>query len=203
MFKATWSHLHTMVPRYVWLGMIIVAFFAGIGSGHLLFSAPVSVVETQTHVAEHMESHISPWAGEQTREIKSLSARELDGLKHGHGVGMATMAELNSYPGPRHALDLAEPLNLTTEQRIKIERLYEDVMEQSIPLSRQLIEVEREMNEKFADRTISSENLSELVQKSGEIHWQLRNAHLQAHLKTVDILNQEQISRYNQLRGYT
>ncbi len=63
------------------------------------------------------ESAKNSWAGEQTREIKSLTARELTGIPKGHGVGMALPAELNSYQGPRYVLDLSEELNLTRAER--------------------------------------------------------------------------------------
>src|ERR1043166_1905183 len=44
----------------------------------------------------------SPYAGQQSREIKSLSDQEIDGLKNARGLGLAKAAELNGYPGPRH-----------------------------------------------------------------------------------------------------
>jgi Spy/CpxP family protein refolding chaperone len=144
----------------------------------------------------------SPWAGEQTREIKSLTARELTGIPKGHGVGMALPAELNSYPGPRHALDLSEELNLTSEQKEQIELFYQEMSQQAVPLGQQFIEIEKEIDGKFVDKSITSEELSELLKNSSDIKWQLRNIHLQAHLKTADVLSLEQISLYDQLRGY-
>ena len=47
----------------------------------------------------------SPYAGEESRAIKSLSASEIQALRQGHGMGYAKAAELNHYPGPRHVLD--------------------------------------------------------------------------------------------------
>jgi Spy/CpxP family protein refolding chaperone len=145
----------------------------------------------------------SPWAGEQTREIKSLTARELAGIPKGHGVGMALPAELNDYPGPRHALDLSEELNLTPDQKEQLELFYQEMLQQAIPLGQQFIEIERAIDKKFVNKSITSEDLNELLKNSSEIKWQLRNIHLQAHLKTADILSSEQISLYDQLRGYS
>ncbi len=145
----------------------------------------------------------SPWAGEQKREIKSFSARELAGIQKGHGVGMALPAELNGFPGPRHALDLAEELSLTAKQKEQLEAFYQEMLQESAPLGKKFIEIEREINEKFENKSISSEELSELLQKSSDIQWQLRNAHLQSHIQTTHVLSSEQISIYNQLRGYT
>jgi hypothetical protein len=90
---------------------------------------------------------------------------------------MALLAELNSYPGPRHVLDLSSELGLTSEQQKQIEQIYEEMKEQAIPLSLQFIEIEREMDQKFIDKTIAPDELSKLIQQSGEVHWKLRNTH--------------------------
>ncbi len=52
----------------------------------------------------------SPYTGMQQREIKALSAETVSGYLAGHGMGFAMVAELNSYPGPKHVLELAEQL---------------------------------------------------------------------------------------------
>lgn len=44
----------------------------------------------------------SLYAGEQGREIKSLSSDEVAGLKAGAGMAYAKAAGLNGYPGPAH-----------------------------------------------------------------------------------------------------
>jgi Spy/CpxP family protein refolding chaperone len=194
-------------------GVIIVAgiILVSISAFVLLSSNSENVLENlifekESQIPETIETEKkmihSPWAGEQTREIKSLTARELTGIPKGHGVGMALPAELNSYPGPRHVLDLSEELNLTPEQNEQIEFFYTEMSQQAVPLGQQFIEIEREIDEKFADKSITSEELNELLKNSSEIKWQLRNIHLQAHLKTVDVLSSEQISLYDQLRGY-
>ena len=53
----------------------------------------------------------------QTQEIKSLTAQEIDDLRNGRGMGFAMAAELNSYPGPAHILELAGDLQLTSARR--------------------------------------------------------------------------------------
>lgn len=187
-------------------GLILIAMSAVVLFSYDFgeFSSQLDELPIDSQLTETESKMItSPWAGEQTREIKSLSARELFGIQKGHGVGMALPAELNGYPGPRHALDMAEDLDLTSKQKEQLETLYQEMLQQSIPLGEKFIEIEREINEKFENKSITSQKLSELLQKSSEIQWQLRNVHLQAHLETADVLNSEQISAYNQLRGYT
>ena len=64
--------------------------------------------------------HATEYKGQEDRAIKSLSFEDIESIKSGDGWGMAKPAELNGYPGPRHALDLAEELNLTTDQHTEV-----------------------------------------------------------------------------------
>lgn len=55
-------------------------------------------------------SQISPYAGQEMRDIKSLSDNDVQSLQNGTGEafgGIAKLAELNGYPSPRHVLDMA------------------------------------------------------------------------------------------------
>jgi hypothetical protein len=51
-------------------------------------------------------------------------------------------------------------------------------------------------------RTITPANLEVTTQKIGATQAALRAAHLKYHLSTVAILTREQVTRYNELRGY-
>ncbi|TFV44521.1 hypothetical protein [Bradyrhizobium niftali] len=53
------------------------------------------------------------YAGLQMRPIKALSEQQVADLS----LGLALAAELNGYPDPSHVLELADKLDLTTEQR--------------------------------------------------------------------------------------
>jgi hypothetical protein len=58
-------------------------------------------------------AEVSAYAGQQARGIKALSQTEVEGLLQGKGMELAKTAELNSYPGPAHALELVAELGLT------------------------------------------------------------------------------------------
>lgn len=149
---------------------------------------------------------ISPYAGQEIREIKSLSPDDIEGLRAGSGMpfgGMAKLAELNGYPGPRHVLDLAEDMDLTEEQKTQIETIYEDMNREAKKLGEQIIEIEKELNDKFADGSVTDEYLKEKVDESAEIYGQLRYVHLKTHLQMMDILSKEQADKYDKLRGYS
>ena len=60
--------------------------------------------------------NITPYAGFEAREIKSLSEQDLEELRRGGGWGLALPAELNGRPGPAHLLELEEELNLSASQ---------------------------------------------------------------------------------------
>ena len=59
----------------------------------------------------------SPYAGEESRSIKALSAEEIQDYEAGKGMGFAKSAELNGYPGPSHVLALSRDLHLSAEQQ--------------------------------------------------------------------------------------
>ncbi len=151
--------------------------------------------------ADH--SHKSKYAGEEKREIKSLSETDIEELQNGKGWGLAKAAELNGVPGPVHLLEMKEEIELSAEQTRAIENIYMKMKQEAVPLGLKLIELERELNNHFANRTITNELLRQIVQKIAQVHGQLRYVHLSTHLKTPDILRSEQITLYNRLRGYS
>ena len=57
--------------------------------------------------------------------VSSLSAEEVEGFLAGKGLGLAKPAELNGYPGPIHALELAAELKLSAEQKQAIQAAYD------------------------------------------------------------------------------
>lgn len=137
----------------------------------------------------------SPYAGEQTRDIKSLSASDVTGLQTGAGMAYAKAAELNGYPGPAHVLELATPLRLSPEQRAASETLMAQHKVKARALGAQLVEAERALDMAFASKQIDA-------QRIGSLQATLRAEHLQTHLKQTALLNPQQIASYQSLRGY-
>jgi hypothetical protein len=143
-----------------------------------------------------------PYAGLQNRSIKTLSEQQIADLSTGRGTGLALAAELNGYPGPIHAIELAEQLHLSSAQVSKLKSLFEAMKAATIPLGATLISQERNLNEDFANRTVTLASLEEATQRIGATQAALRATHLKYHLSTVEILTTEQVARYNELRGY-
>ena len=146
------------------------------------------------------ESH--PYAGEEARDIKSLSQAEIDGLLAGKGMGYGKAGELNGYPGPAHVLELGEKLSLSAEQRRETENIFSQMEASAKALGAELVTAERALDKAFRSKQIDESSLSTLAKDIGTIESRLRAAHLRAHLQQTKILTDEQISAYMELRGY-
>lgn len=153
-----------------------------------------------TAVGQH--SHESNYTGQENRKIKSLSSSDIDDLKNGRGWGLAKAAELNGVPGPIHLLEMKDEISLSTEQKKKIETLFQTMKSQAIPLGLSLIELEKELNGHFVNNTITETLLRNLLVEIADIRSKLRYVHLSSHLMTPEILSPQQIRLYNKLRGY-
>jgi Spy/CpxP family protein refolding chaperone len=153
-------------------------------------------------LAQAETGHFSKYIGQESREIKSLSESDIDELTFGKGWGLAKAAELNGVPGPKHLLEMKDEIALTENQIMKIETVFKDMQNKAIKLGKELIELERELNDLFASRTVNDTLLKESLNKIEATHKQLRYIHLAAHLETPSIVSEKQIQLYNELRGY-
>jgi hypothetical protein len=144
----------------------------------------------------------SPYAGQETREIKALSRDEITGYLSGDGMGFAKAAELNHYPGPKHVLQLADQLQLSEEQRRKTQAVFNEMSSKAVNLGKQLVEKEQLLDSHFVDANISDAELGQLVTDISILYGKIRAIHLQAHLAERALLTADQLSRYDVLRGY-
>jgi len=146
--------------------------------------------------------HKSSYMSEINNEIKALSEEEINQLLNGHGMGLAKAAELNSYPDPMHVLEFSNELILTREQIEKTEALFHSVKTEAKKLGRMIVEKEKELDTLFKENRISQTLLRNKINEISELNSMLRFAHLNAHLLQKEILTNEQIKTYNELRGY-
>ena len=157
----------------------------------------LSAVATVTIAASQ-----SPYMGQESRDIKALSQQEIDGLLNGKGLGYAKAAELNHYPGPRHVLDLARELVLTPEQKTSTQAIFEAMKARAVLLGKQLVQKEKQLDQKFSAGAIDATLLRSMVSDIGVLRGKLRYVHLAAHLEQKILLSDQQIRLYSQLRGY-
>ena len=144
----------------------------------------------------------SPYAEMQSRAIKALSPEQISDLKTGRGMGLALPAELNGYPGPSHVLELSDKLELTQSQKDSIQKLFDSMRAEALPLGDKLLGQEAALDQQFAGRSMTPENLQQTMTQIGMTQAELRNTHLKYHLQTTKLLSADQLQRYAMLRGY-
>ena len=144
----------------------------------------------------------SPYAGQDRSAVKALNPAEIDDLLAGRGMGLAKAAELNSYPGPAHALDLADALQLSDGQRASLTAIKARMSEQAIAVGQRLIGLESALDRAFASGAIDATDLEGQLRAIGALQAELRGVHLRAHVATRDLLSPTQIAQYNKARGY-
>jgi L-amino acid N-acyltransferase YncA len=144
-----------------------------------------------------------PYAGEQQRGIKALDARDVAALRQGQGMGFAKAAELNGDPGPMHTLELAEPLQLSAEQRAATRQLMDEHKARARELGERVVQAEAALDRLFAERQATPERVREATQRIASLQAQLRAEHLNTHLAQTALMSPAQATRYAELRGYT
>ena len=146
--------------------------------------------------------HAQPYAGQQVRDIKALSSDEVKQYLAGAGLGYAKAAELNRYPGPMHALELADQLQLTAEQRAKTTALMQEHKTEARELGQKLVHAEHALDALFKSGNVGESELAAHVRTVATAQGEYRLSHLETHRKMRALLSAEQVARYDTLRGY-
>lgn len=167
----------------------------------LAISALMTMALAGPALAQHQHNQ-TPYAGHQQRGVKALSDQQLTDLRTGRGMGLALAGELNGYPGPLHVIELADQLQLSGEQRQRVQQLFDAMKIEAVAVGETLIEQESALDRAFASKRISAASLDSLTSQIGQIQGQLRAVHLKYHLTTADLLSAHQKHRYAELRGY-
>ena len=124
-----------------------------------------------------------------------------DELLKGLGMGLATIADQNNYPGPKHVISLKSELGLTRDQLKKTEALDKVVSSSAIAKGEEIVLAEEELVKMFEAGTVTEKVLRAKVEQIAKLRGDLRFIHLQAHLRMKQILTPDQIKQYNELRG--
>ena len=143
-----------------------------------------------------------PYAGQQHSSIPGLTEEEIASYREARGMGLARPADINGYPGPLHALEQADALALTDEQRRAIQSLYDQMRTEASAIGEEFLGQYGGLELAFRNGTITPEALSEITGEIGRIEGALRATHLKYHLATRVILTTDQIGAYMKLRGY-
>lgn len=144
----------------------------------------------------------SPYAGQEAREIKALSAQAIDDLRQGRGMGLAKAAELHSYPGPAHVLAMADKLGLDDRQVTSLTGVKTRMTMEAMKLGSRILEREEALDRMFAQGRAAKEAVEAVSLEIGELQGRLRAVHLVAHVETTALLTKVQVRRYDAVRGY-
>jgi Spy/CpxP family protein refolding chaperone len=150
----------------------------------------------------HKAAASQPYAGQQSREVASLSEQELKDLETGRGMGLAKSAEVNGHPGPAHVLELAEQLKLTPEQRALVKDAFDRMQAKAKALGEAYIKAEKAVDQAFKAGPARASEVSALVGEASRLLGEVRLSHLLAHVEITPVLTPEQRARYAELRGY-
>ena len=169
---------------------------------HLMLAAAIMAAPSIACAQTTHHHKTSPYAGEEARDIKALSAEDIEELRRGGGWGLAKAAELNGMPGPAHLLELRDAIPLTRAQTIEIQSLFSAMRAAAVEEGERLIAEERRLDEAFRAGLSDESRLRELLAGIEASRTSLRHIHLATHIAASKLLTKAQIERYNELRGY-
>lgn len=152
--------------------------------------------------AEAQHQHSGGYAAMTARPIKALSDEQMSQLSEGRGMGLSLPAELNSYPGPLHALEMADALKLTPEQHTRLLSIKEGMSVQAIALGRRIIAAEADLDRAFASGKADRTEVVRQLTMIGGLNGDLRAVHILAHMETRALLTPAQVALYDIGRGY-
>jgi Spy/CpxP family protein refolding chaperone len=149
-------------------------------------------------LAQH-GGHLQHGGGQGHRVAQSCAEEFTKVIGEGRGFGMAFVADQNGYPGPMHMLELKDRLQLTPQQEAKADQLQAAVKAER-PKSTRLLEAERRLERLFAERAATEETVRAAVTEIERARTEVRLVHLLTHLRTRDLLTEEQRRIYHEAR---
>jgi len=127
--------------------------------------------------------------------------REFDQVvAEGRGAGLAFVADQNGYPGPLHALELKDRLRLTPDQETRMRALLDAMFAEARLRAARLAEAEARLRRVFAEGNADEATVRSAVAEAERARVEVRLAHLLTHLRTRDLLTDDQRQVYHRLR---
>jgi hypothetical protein len=142
------------------------------------------------------------YSGQPQRDIKALSAEEVQQYLSGAGMGYAKAAELNHFPGPMHVLELADSLKLTAEQARGARTLMDSHKAEARAIGAKLVDSQRALDALFRSGRVEQQALAEAVRDVARLEGEYRLSHLETHRRMRALLTDDQVAAYDRLRGY-
>lgn len=121
-------------------------------------------------------------------------------IADGRGFGLAFAADQNGYPGPLHVLELRARLALTPEQERRAQTLLQAMFADAGPKSARLLAAEDRLRRVFAGGHADDASVRAAVAEVERARNEVRLVHLLTHLRTRELLTEEQRRLYHQAR---
>jgi len=166
----------------------------------VMLGVTVGIAITAAAVAASAQ-HGHGAAGAEGHQMAQACASEFEKVVgEGRGFGLAFVADQNGYPGPMHVLELRDRLRLTVDQEAKARDLMRAMFAESRPKSARLLEAEARLRRLFAERVADDAVVRATVAEVERARSEVRLVHLLAHLKTRDLLSEDQRRLYHEAR---
>jgi len=166
---------------------------------YVMLGVVVGIAITTAAAASAQHGHGG--AGAEGHQMAQACATEFEKVVgEGRGFGLAFAADQNGYPGPMHVLELRDRLKLTADQEAKARDLMHAMFAESRPKSVRLLEAEARLRRLFAERVADDAAVRAAVAEVERARSEVRLVHLLAHLKTRDLLSEDQRRLYHEAR---
>ncbi|MGE5693071.1 MAG: hypothetical protein ACM3YF_04750 [Candidatus Zixiibacteriota bacterium] len=144
--------------------------------------------------------------GQPSREIPSvMTPQQEQAYLKGEPVDETLPAETFGYPNPERVLELSKQLELSAEQKNRIQDIIAGRQREVLYLGRKIVAEELLLDDLFrkGDENLASfyATIGNRLESIGGWRWRLRLAHLAAYAKTKAALNSGQIKKYHELRA--
>ena len=167
---------------------------------HVMLGVAAGIAITVAAAAASAQ-HGHGGAGAEGHQMAQACASEFEKVVgDGRGFGLAFAADQNGYPGPMHVLELRDRLKLTADQEAKARDLMHAMFAESRPKSVRLLEAEAKLRRLFAERAADEAAVRAAVAEVERARSEVRLVHLLAHLKTRDLLSEDQRRLYHEAR---
>jgi hypothetical protein len=164
-----------------------------------IFLSTLTNVTAQSKSVKQTISGIDSATTGKPSPITSLSLKEYKAYEKGEPMGMTNVAEVNNYPAPAQALAFEKGLKLNVTQKQQLQEAVQALDFKAKEMGRFILQHEKKLNELFSSGKANEGSLIYYCNQIGLYQGELRNAHLQAHLKARRILTQDQLKKYSRL----
>jgi Spy/CpxP family protein refolding chaperone len=165
------------------------------------FGAAAAIALSAAAAAWAQHGHGGAGGHTEGHQVAQACATEFEKVVgEGRGFGLAFAADANGYPGPMHVLELRDRLKLTADQEAKARELMHAMFAESRPKSARLLEAEAKLRRLFAEHTADEAAVRAAVADVERARTEVRLVHLLTHLKTRDLLTEDQRRMYHQAR---